>query len=400
MKILMINVTCGRGSTGRISTDLADALIACGHEVKTAYGRGSVPEKYRGIAVRIGSDTGVRVHALKARLFDAAGFGSRAATKRFIEWAREYDPDIIHLHNIHGYYVNAEELFRYLSSCGKRVIWTLHDCWAFTGHSANCLSASCEKWTEGCGSCPKKAAYPKSFVDRSQYNWERKRALFTGVPEMELVVPSEWLKGLAERSFLGKYPVRHIPNGVDDSVFRPTESGVKEEMGIGGKKLVLGAASVWTAEKGLDDLIGLRSLLDKDEYAIALVGLTKKQIRSLPGGVIGIERTESVRALAGLYSAADVFVNPTYDDNFPTTNLEALACGTPVVTYATGGSPEAAGETAGAVVPTGDVNALAERIKGLSAPREACLLRARSFTKERMTAAYLGVYFGNGGEAK
>ena len=400
MKILLINVTCGRGSTGRISTDLADALIAGGHEVKIAYGRGVAPEKYRGIAVRIGPDTGVRLHALKARLFDAAGFGSRAATKRFVKWIGEYDPDIIHLHNIHGYYLNVEELFRYLASCGKKIVWTLHDCWAFTGHSANCLSASCEKWADGCGACPKKAAYPKSFIDRSHRNWERKKALFTGVPDMELVVPSAWLKGLAERSFLGEYPVRLIPNGVDASVFRPTESGVKGELGIEGKKLVLGAASVWTAEKGLEDMIGLRALLDRDEYALALVGLTKKQIRSLPEGVIGIERTDSVRALAGLYSAAEVFVNPTYDDNFPTTNLEALSCGTPVVTYATGGSPEAAGETAGAVVPTGDLAALAERIKALAVPREACLKRAAEFTKERMTSAYLGVYFGNGGEAE
>ena len=163
MKILMINVTCGRGSTGRISTDLADALIAGGHEVKIAYGRGEAPEKYGGIAVRIGLDAGVRLHALKARLFDAAGFGSRAATKRFIKWIGEYDPDIIHLHNIHGYYLNVEELFRYLASCGRKVVWTLHDCWAFTGHNAYCISAKCEKWRTGCGNCPDIAGYPKAI---------------------------------------------------------------------------------------------------------------------------------------------------------------------------------------------------------------------------------------------
>lgn len=396
MKVLMINVTCGRGSTGRICTDLADALEKCGHEVKIAYGRSDVPEEYKRLAVRIGSGSGVRLHALKARLFDAAGFGSRAATERFIKWVREYDPDIIHLHNIHGYYINVEVLFDYLASCGKKVIWTLHDCWAFTGHNAYCISADCEKWETGCVSCPDISGYPKSFTDRSHLNWEKKKRLFASVPGLTLAVPSRWLSGLVSRSFLKDCPCFVIPNGIDASVFRPVEGDIREKLGLGSKKVILGVASVWSAYKGLGDFIKLRALLDPEEYAIVLVGLTAKQIKTLPMGMIGIERTDSARSLAELYSAADAFANPTYDDNFPTTNLEALACGTPVVTYDTGGSGEAAGNTAGAVVPTGDVNALAESIKRLSVSREACLTRARAFTKESMAAGYFKVYFGNG----
>lgn len=391
MRILMINVTCGSGSTGRICTDLAEALEKSGHEVKIAYGRNAVPKDCERFAVRIGSDIGVKLHALNARLTDASGFGSRAATERFIKWVKEFDPDIIHLHNIHGYYINVNVLFDYLASCGKRVIWTLHDCWAFTGHNAYCISAKCEKWETGCGACPDISGYPKSLVDRSHRNWELKKSLFTSVPGLTLVVPSKWLAGLAARSFLKDCPCFVIPNGIDTAVFHPDEGDMREKLKLGNRKVVLGVASVWSAYKGLGDLIKLRALLDPEEYAIVLVGLTKKQIGSLPDGVTGLERTDSARSLAQLYSMAHVFVNPTYDDNFPTTNLEALACGTPVVTYDTGGSGEAAGRTAGDVVPAGDVNALAESIKRLPASIET-----RLFTKEAMAAGYCKVYFGSG----
>ena len=231
MKILMINSVCGIRSTGRICTDLADALTEQGHEVKIAYGRENVPEKYRKYAVRIGSDTDVKLHCLRARLLDDTGYGSRRATERFIGWVKEFDPDVIHLHNIHGYYINIELLFRYLASAKKRVIWTLHDCWTFTGHCPHFEYEKCSKWKTGCFDCPKaKREYPaRLFFDNSRSNWKRKKKLFTAVKDMTIVTPSQWLADLVKQSYLKKYPVRVIHNGIDTSVFRPAKSRFREE---------------------------------------------------------------------------------------------------------------------------------------------------------------------------
>lgn len=342
MKILMINSVCGIRSTGRICTDLADALEKEGHTVKIAYGRESVPEKYQKYAVRIGNDFDVKAHALQSRIFDNTGFGSVHATKKFIEWIKKYDPDVIHLHNIHGYYINVEVLFNYLKVCGKKVIWTLHDCWAFTGHCVYFDYVGCDKWKIGCEHCPQKSEYPARIgPDMSRINYAKKKELFTGIPNMELVTPSQWLANLISESYMKEYPTKVIHNGVDTEVFKPTESNVKERYNCKDKKNVLGVAAVWDKRKGLDSFIELSKLLD-DSYKIILVGLSTEQIEKLPENIIGIERTNSVKELAELYTAADVFVNPTLEDNYPTTNLEAIACGTPVVTFDTGGSPESA----------------------------------------------------------
>lgn len=361
MKVLMINSVCGIRSTGRICTDLAAALEAQGHEVKIAYGRESVPEHARKYAVRIGSEMGVKVHALRARLLDDSGFGSKAATCTFLKWVEEYDPDVIHLHNIHGYYLNVEELFDYLHRSGKRVIWTLHDCWAFTGHAAYCDAANCEKWITGCSHCPKRDDYPKSLLDFSARNWRRKKELFTGLPQLEIVTPSHWLAHLAGESFLGSYPLSVIHNGINTSTFQPTESDVRLRYQAEDKKLVLGVAAVWDGRKGLNDFVALHEKLG-DQARIVLVGLSDEQISSLPAGMIGIRRTNSPAELAELYSAADFFVNPTYEDNYPTTNLEAISCGTPVLSYDTGGSGESAC-LYGYMVKKGDVDALAALIQ-------------------------------------
>ncbi len=361
MKVLMVNVVCGVGSTGRICTDLAASLEAEGATVRIAYGRDLVPPAARKYAVRIGGAGDVRRHGARARLTDGCGWGSKAATRRFIKWVRQFDPDVIHLHNLHGYYINVEVLFEYLRTCGKKILWTLHDCWAFTGHAANCEAAGCERWEDGCGRCPDKGGYPKSLIDRSAGNWIRKKKCFTGIPGMTIVTPSAWLAGLVERSFLGEYPVRVIPNGVDIGVFRPTESDLRQTLGIGDAKVALGVAARWGRNKGFDDLLKLRERLD-EAWKIVLVGLNDRQIRQLPPGVIGLKRTENVRQLAALYTLADVYVNPTYEDNYPTTNIEAIACGTPTVTYRTGGSPESAGAY-GAVAQKGDIGALADAVR-------------------------------------
>lgn len=350
----MINSVCGIRSTGRICTDLADALTEQGHTAKIAYGREDVPDKYKKYAVRIGTDLDVKLHGVRARLLDESGFGSKRATKKFIEWVKKYDPDVIHLHNIHGYYINIEVLFDYLRTCGKKIIWTLHDCWAFTGHAAYCDAVGCTRWKKGCHNCPNKKEYPIAFTDNSKLNWLKKRKLFTKIPNLQIVTPSKWLAGLVKESFLSKYPVTVIHNGIDTSVFKPVDSSnMRDKLNIGDKKVILGVAAIWDSRKGLDDFIKLNKLIDHKEYQIVLVGLSQKQIDDIPKNIIGIGRTDSVEELVELYSLAHVFVNPTYEDNYPTTNLEAIACGTPVITYDTGGSPESA-ICYGSVIEKGD----------------------------------------------
>lgn len=361
MKILMINSVCGIRSTGRICTDLAQELERQGHTVKIAYGREAVPEEFQKYAVRIGNDLSVKVHGILARGFDAAGFGSKVVTRKFIDWVEKYDPDVIHLHNIHGYYINVEVLFEYLKECNKRIIWTMHDCWAFTGHSAFCDAIHCEKWEKGCSNCPQIKEYPKSYSDHSKRNWERKRFWFTGLEDFTIVTPSYWLAGLVRRSFLKNYPVEVIHNGIDTNKFHLMPNDFKKIYGLENKFVLLGVASTWNDLKGYSDFIKLSYMLD-DRYKVVLVGLNQKQINTLPPNIIGIEKTNNVEELTYIYSAADLFLNLTYCDNFPTVNLEARACGLNVITYNTGGSPESAGKEA-LIVEQGDLKSVVDYIK-------------------------------------
>lgn len=362
MKVLMINSVCGIRSTGRICTDIAETLQNEGHECKIAYGRETVPAIFKEYAVRIGSDFGVKVHAGLSRIFDRSGFYSKHATKKFIKWMKEYDPDIIHLHNLHGYYLNIGILFKYLKTANKPVIWTLHDCWAFTGHAAYCEAVGCEKWKTCCNRCPQKTKYPAGLIfDNSKKNFLKKKKIFTGVKNLNVVTPSKWLADLVKQSLLSEYPVKVINNGIDKSVFKPTPSDFKERYGLTDKKIILGVASVWEERKGFNDFIKLSEKLI-EEFQIVLVGVSKEQIVGLPKNVIGIERTNNAAELAEIYTAADVFVNPTYEDNYPTVNLEAQACGTPVITYRTGGSIESVPDEN--IVEKGELNSLLEKING------------------------------------
>lgn len=382
----MINVVCGIRSTGRICTDLATALEAQGHEVKIAYGRGQVPEQFQKYAVRVGNDFDVVLHGVRARLLDGAGFGSRYATEKFIKWVKEYDPDVIHLHNIHGYYINIEILFEYLRHCGKKIIWTLHDCWAFTGHCVYCQMDKCKKWIGGCYECTATHEYPKAFFDASHKNWEKKKKIFTEIPNMKTVTPSKWLKDKVKQSFLCEYKIQVINNGIDINTFKPTESNIKDRYNITNKKIILGVAAIWDRRKGLDDFIILSNSIP-NEYIIVLIGLSKKQLSNLPSNILGIMHTNNVKELAEWYSAAELFINPTYEDNYPTTNLESISCGTPVITYKTGGSPESA-------VMFGKVVDNIQKID-IQNILSSCKWKAdiKFFSRQYMTKRYLDLYF-------
>jgi glycosyltransferase involved in cell wall biosynthesis len=292
-------------------------------------------------------------------------------------------------------------LFQYLKSAGTPVVWTLHDCHAFTGHCAFFDMAGCEKWKHGCGNCPQKQAYPKSILlDRSARNYVEKRELFTGLKNLTIVTPSNWLKALAEQSFLGEYPIQTIHNGIDPDIFKPTGSDLRSRFGVGETKLVLGVANIWEPRKGLLDFLALAEKLG-DAAKVVLIGLSDRQIKDLPRCVTGIRRTANARELAAWYTAADVFVNPTLEDNFPTTQIEALACGTPVVTYDTGGCAEALDETCGVVVSKGYIDGLEKGVfHACDLQAQDCLKRASAFDQNDRFAEYAALYETLSGKAK
>ena len=340
MKVLQINTVCGILSTGRICADLAEVLESQGYECKIAYGRMSVPEKYQKYAIKIGNRFTIKLDAALTRLFDNAGFNSYFSTKKFIKKIRDYNPDVIHLHNLHGYYINIKVLFEFLKAYGKPVVWTLHDCWAFTGHCTHFSVAGCDKWKTQCFNCPQKKVYPRSkFLSRAKINFKNKKRIFCGVRNLTIITPSKWLAKLVSQSYLSGYPTMVINNGIDLSVFKPTAGDFRSKYDIRDKKIILGVASAWGKMKGLADFVKLSYKLD-DTYKIVVVGLNESQRDSLPSNILGITRTNSTQELAEIYSTADVFLNLTYQDNYPTVNLEAQACGTPVITYETGGSVE------------------------------------------------------------
>lgn len=388
-RVLQINVTANWGSTGKIAEDIGRLAIAYGWESWIAYGRGNPTSQSK--LIRIGDDWDMRWHGIQSRFFDNHGLASKKATKDFIKKIIEISPDLIHLHNIHGYYLNYPLLFDFLKDWGGPVVWTLHDCWAFTGHCAYYDYAKCNRWQTGCHDCPQVRSYPTSLCfDRCSQNYIDKQKAFLNCPNLTLIPVSNWLKEELSKSFLKSYRAITIHNGIDINIFRPLNQ--KE---ITNKKVVLGVASVWDKRKGLDEFIKLRKILPK-EYIIILVGLSKEQISSLPEGITGIRRTENVEQLVGLYNSADVFVNPTLEDNFPTTNLEALACGTPVITYDTGGSPESIDDKTGFVVAKGDINGLYNAITNIMGHKdyiEPCRDKAINyFNNNKCFAKYIALY--------
>ena len=431
MKYLLINSVAGIGSTGKIAADICRKLICEGHQAVLAYGRDKANcDDIE--TVKIGNKLDVYWHVAMTRLFDKHGLCSKHATNKFLQWVDNYNPDVIWLHNIHGYYINYEALFSYIKKKNIKTKWTLHDCWSFTGHCSYFTFVKCEQWQSHCSYCPQADAYPQTIFKKNvSRNFERKQNAFTNVSDLELVVPSKWLKNLVRQSFLKDYSCSVIYNEIDKSIFKPTQSDFREKFHLEDKKIILGVASIWSERKGLNDFYKLAKMLD-DKYVIVLVGLSDKQLKELPDKILGFKKTNSLDTLAGIYSTIDVFVNqcngetlemditddetcdsfisyekapyevnaenssgivvsqsaesiykvitgkdylssvyhngvykiitfkktnnqrelaelysssdyfvnPTYEDNYPTVNLEAIACGCFVITYDTGGSKE------------------------------------------------------------
>ncbi|MDD4689817.1 MAG: glycosyltransferase [Eubacteriales bacterium] len=396
-KVLILNAACNIGSTGRIANEIGVTAQNNGYEVLFAhssrYGRKTTLPNYK-----VGNNFEEYLHAfIYHRALGLDSLGSIIPTKNLIKKIKEYNPDIVHLHNIHGYYINFKLLFEYLNSTKIKIIWTLHDCWSFTGGCTFLNYFKCDKWKCGCGDCPLHKDFPKhSIFDHTDSSFNLKKVLFAN-KNITLIPVSNWLKGLMDYSLLKDLNVLTIHNGVDLNVFNINNSTFKIKYNIQENNIVLGVASPWSKRKGLDDFIKLRDKLNHI-YVIVLVGLSRNQIAMLPEGIIGIERTSNQRELAEIYSASSVYVNPTYSDNFPTTNIEALACGTPVISYQTGGSCEAFDHDTGIAIHTGDIVLLKSTIEFMCNQdreqlRKRCRTRAENlFNKEDRYQEYIELY--------
>lgn len=388
-KLLQINVTANWGSTGKIAESIGACAIKNGWESYVAYGRYSNESQSQ--LVRVGSSMYTYWHYGMQRIFDNEGLCSKRATRKLIAEIKRIAPDIIQLHNIHDHYLNYQILFEYLNGTDIKVVWTFHDCWAFTGHCFHFVTKNCERWKTQCCSCPLRNEYPKTLLDRSVRNYTLKKSLFAANKNLTIVPCSEWMASFVRESFLKDKQIQAIHNGVDLNVFAPTTRGTQ----ISETFKVLAVSSVWTLEKGIHDIYQLREILPED-VEIVMVGVSEKQQQQLPKGIRGIQRTQNIQELVKLYNEADVLINPTYADTFPTVNLEALACGTPVITYNTGGSPEAIDEKTGVVVPQGDVRALADAILQMKAhplsPTDCRLRAEKLFNKDKCFEQYINLY--------
>ncbi len=407
LKLLQINPVVRRNtSTGKIMREVGEHAIKHGWESYIAYSKGRDgfdPDAYKSILVPVGDKLSVAVHGLETRLFDRHGLSSRIATKRFVKQIIAIDPDVIHIHNIHGYFLNYKILFNYLKDCGKPVIWTVHDCWLYTGHCYHYASVGCDKWRSGCHDCPQKKAFPTSILlDRSKQNFKDKSTAFNSIPKdkLTIVTVSEWMKGEMSHSFLKGCNFKVIHNGIDTEIFKPSvTSSIRERYNLGDKHIILGLASIWSKEKGFDDMLRLAQMTKEDEVIVIVGKLTEEQKKLLPETVVTIARTENQQQLAELYSAATVLINPTWQDNYPTVNLEAISCGTPVITYRTGGSPESIVEDeTGFVVEQGDIAGIIACMRfveqtGKAQYTDACRAFALdNFRKEDRYQQYIELY--------
>lgn len=399
-KLLQINSTANWGSTGRIAEQIGERAIAAGWESYIAYGRKAQPSKSQ--LIKIGSRIGVLWHVLISRLFDLHGLASRIATKRLIKKIKAINPDIIHLHNIHGYYLNYRMLFEYLQTISTPIVWTLHDCWSFTGHCAHYVkfNSECEQWQSGCESCKCYTSYPKSLTVRSRGNYRLKKTLFLSIGKrLTLVSVSQWLATQAQMSFFSKSNICYIYNGINTNVFTPIDvPNIIAKYNLRNKFVIISVASTWTEAKGLSDFVQLREKLS-EKYVIMLVGVTSAQKKNLPKGIIGICRTQSQQELAELYSASDVVVSLSRAETFGLTIAEGMACGVPAIVYNRTAIPELVTEETGRIVGTvGDIGGVVTAIREIEANgkahyAEACRKYAEQhFDKDKCFEQYIGLY--------
>lgn len=397
-KLFIIGSSLNYGSPGKITENIGLLAKSQGWEVYQAHGlKYSNPSQL--ISRPVSTSLGEKIHAGYSLLFDGHGLASSKSTLKLVEWLKEVQPDVIHLHNLHGYYLNYEILFNYLSSINTPIVWTLHDFWPITGHCAHFDYAGCYKWKTQCEDCPQRGTYPKSlFIDRSKRNFALKKRVFTSVKNMTIVPVSKWVGGLVSESFLGKYSIIPIYNGIDINIFKPAGSDLRNRLGLQDKFVMVGVAAPWYPLKGMNDYFALNEKLS-DDYKIIMIGLSKEQIKQLPKGIIGIERTNSQKELVEYYSMADCTLNLSYQETFGMTTVEGMACGTPGIVYNKTASPELVDCSTGFVIEAGDIKALAEHIEKMKLMNfktkhfKDCIARVKKdFCKKQQYSKYISLY--------
>lgn len=330
-KLLQINSVVNTGSTGVIVEEIGRKVMSKGWESFIAYGRNNATNSKSNL-IKVGNNYDILLHGISTRLFDNHGLCSKRATENLVGKIKEISPDVIHLHNVHGYYINYPILFSYLREWSGPVVWTLHDCWAFTGHCAYYSFAKCDKWKFKCNNCPQKKQYPSSLLfDRSEENFQKKGEIFGMLPNLTIVTVSDWLSSQVRMSFLGKYRRAVIKNGINRDIFNVSYKELETKKNPDVFR-ILGVANTWDRRKGLMDFIELRKKLPNN-FEITLVGLSQKQIEKLPSGIVGISRTSTQSELAKLYANSDVYINTSIEETLGMTTIEAMGCGTPAIVY-------------------------------------------------------------------
>lgn len=395
-KLIQINTVCNT-STGKIMGAIQRKANEAGYRTISLVGRRKV---FKDVACeKFGNFLSFWIHVAITTLFDRQGFGSYFVTRRLVRRLRQENADIIHLHNLHGYYLNLPVLFDYLAhEFSGQVFWTFHDCWPITGHCPHFAAKKCFKWRAECGHCPSKREYPISLVlDASTRNYRDKKRLFGSLQRLVITTPSDWMADWVKESFLSKYPVITIHNGIDLNMFsyhQPDQDFYIKYGMDATKKILLGVAGIWETRKGLKDFLELADALP-DEYQIVLVGVSARQIRSLPRNIIGIQRTENVGELVLFYSAASIFINPSLEESFSLVTVEAIACGTPVVVLDTSAVKELVCEQNGIVLGRHNAEDYLQAIRAIEmrqVSREDVSKTAQKYDTNVMSERFMQLY--------
>lgn len=395
-KLLQINVDANNGSNGSIARDIGSIALSKGWDSYIAYGRRAILCDSK--LIRVGNPLDVKLHGIVTRLFDLHGLGSNLTTFLFIQKIKKIKPDIVHLHNIHGYYINYKLLFKYLTKEKIPIVWTFHDCWPFTGHCGYFEQYKCEKWKKQCYDCPATHNYPSSlFFDNSSYQYKLKKELFTAPHLIYVTTVSNWLSKLVKQSFFSKYPIKVIYDSIDTETFRPRESTLRQEYELSKKFVLLSAAANWTKTKGWDDYIKLSKMLP-DDCVIMLLGVKDSEKEKLPKEIISVSRVEGKQKLAEYYSMADVLLNLSYQETFGMTTAEAMSCGTPGISYDVTACPELLTTETGVVVDAGDLEQVLNAIaviknNGKDKYIDKCRERAvKVFDSKKVNAEFFDIY--------
>lgn len=393
MKLLQLNVTANWGSTGKIAEGIGKAAMARGWDSTIAYGRYMNPSESS--LIKVGKQLDVYAHYAKSRLSDGEGLGSKSATRKLISQIKELSPDIIHLHNIHDHWLNYSILFEYFASINTPIVWTFHDCWAFTGGCFHFVQNNCSEWKTKCTKCN----YRKALIDNTERNFSHKiESILSLGHRLTIISVSKWLDSIVSDSNIRGLKHSTIYNGVDTNIFKPQSAEyIDTKYSLEGKNFFLGVSNRWYEDKGLKDFIKLSFLLPSN-YFIVLVGVTEDIIKTLPKKIIGIPRTDSVEELAAFYTRADAVLSLSSAETFGMTLAEGLSCGTPAIAYASTGMKEIITPETGFLITSGDISQLKAVVDAVASRKiifsaENCRKRAvENFNQDIQFNKYIDLY--------